>query len=169
MRLVGSNGAVRLVLLVTGTAAAALPALTPARAANPGVPFTARLSGTATYANSTTVQFTGEGIATSVGRVTDRGVAVFGAPEGSCPGGVPGLPNDHTETLMAQNGDTLVLQLKNFACPTAPSSLHGTGTWIVVGGTGRFDGATGGGTCDGTADFATNTFEGTIDGRLSLA
>src|SRR5262245_41332380 len=100
MRLVGSKGAARLVLLLAGTAAAALPALTPAQAAHAGVPFTARLSGTAAYTTSTTVQFAGEGIATAIGRVTDRGVAVFGAPAGICPGGVPGLPNDHTETLI---------------------------------------------------------------------
>jgi hypothetical protein len=167
MRLVGSNGAAKVVLLLAGAVAAGLAALTPAKAGDAGVPFTARLSGAAAYTSPTTVRFSGQGVATHMGRVADSGVAVFGAPGGSCPGGVPGFPNDHTETLTAANGDTLVIRMTNVACPTGPSSFHGTGPWTVVGGTGRFEGATGSGWCDGRSDFQTNTFEAVLTGTLT--
>jgi hypothetical protein len=37
----------------------------------------------------------------------------------------------------------------------------------VIGGTGRFEGATGQGWCDGRADFQANTFEATLTGTLT--
>ena len=58
----------------------------------------------------------------------------------------------------------------NVACPTGPLVFHGTGHWVVTGGTGRFSGATGQGTDAGTGDFTqggefTLQLTGTISAR----
>jgi hypothetical protein len=84
------------------------------------------------------------------------------------PGGTSGIPNVHSETLTAANGDELVLRMVNVGCPTGPFTFHGTGHWTVVGGTGRFQGVTGQGTNEGDADFETNTFALTMTGTLSF-
>lgn len=41
-----------------------------------------------------------------------------------------------------------------------------TGTWTITGGTGRFDGATGSLTIDGTVDFVTNSFSCVCEGTI---
>lgn len=169
MRLVGSNRSTRLVLLLAGAVAAGLVALVPAQAASHDVPITIRLSGTAAFTSPTTVQFDGGGEAGHMGRVVNHGVALIGAPVSGCRGGVLGLPNVHTETITAVNGDVLVLRMLNLACPTGPSTYHGTGTWTVIDGSGRFVGTTGEGTCDGHADFAAQTFECTLTGVIRYA
>jgi hypothetical protein len=87
---------------------------------------------------------------------------------GEVPGGTSGIPNVHSETLTAANGDELVLRMVNVGCPTGPFTFHGTGHWTVVGGTGRFQGVTGQGTNEGDADFETNTFALTMTGTLSF-
>jgi hypothetical protein len=84
------------------------------------------------------------------------------------PGGTSGIPNVHSETLTAANGDELVLRMVNVGCPTGPFTFHGTGHWTVVGGTGRFQGVTGQGTNEGDADFENNTFALTMTGTLSF-
>jgi hypothetical protein len=152
--------------LLAAVVVLALVALAPARAGNGGTPFTARLSGTAAFTGPTTVDFHGGGVANQLGRFTGSGVALLDAPTGTCPGGVPGIPNVHTETLTAANGDTLVVRMVNVGCPTGPTTFHGTGHWTVIGGTGRFENATGAGTNEGDADFATNTFALTLTGTI---
>jgi hypothetical protein len=142
-------------------------ALGPAAAARSDVPFKARLSGTALFTSPTSVQFDGTGQATHLGRFTNDGVALLGSPTDGCPDGAQGIPNVHTETLTAANGDELVIRMANLACPTGPANFHGTGTWTVVGGTGRFADTTGAGSDEGHADFATNTFELTLTGTLT--
>jgi hypothetical protein len=166
MRLVGTIGRMRLVLLLVGAVIAGLAALAPAQAADSGVPITIRLSGTAVYTSETTVQFDGAGTATHLGQVTDHGLAVLSAPVPGCPGGALGLPSDHIETITAANGDTLVLRLTSFACPSGPNSVRCSGTWIVIDGTGRFADASGSGRCEGGADFGSNTFAGTLTGTI---
>ena len=42
------------------------------------------------------------------------------------------------------------------------------GSWVVVGGTGKFAGATGGGSFHTVTDNATGRFENTVDGALIL-
>jgi hypothetical protein len=142
-------------------------ALAPGAAARSDVPFKARLSGTAVFTSPTSAEFHGTGQATHLGRITNGGVAVLGPPTDGCPNGVQGIPNVHTETLTAASGDELSIRMVNLACPTGPTSFHGTGRWTVIGGTGRFAGATGAGSDEGDADFATNTFELTLRGTLS--
>jgi hypothetical protein len=169
MSLVASNRRTRLALLLVGAFVAALAALAPAHATNSGVPITIQLSGTAAYTSANTVQFDGAGTATHLGRVTDHGLAVLGAPVAGCPGGVLGLPSDHIETITAANGDRLVVRLTGLACPSGPNSVRCSGTWTVIDGTGRFDDASGSGRCEGGADFASNTFAGTLTGTIRYA
>ena len=139
----------------------------PVAAADSDVPFEARLSGTATFTSPTSAEFQGAGTATHLGRVTNGGIAILGPPTDGCPDGAQGIPNVHTETLTAANGDELMIRMVNLACPTGPASFHGTGRWTVIGGTGRFVNVTGAGSIEGNADFATNTFELTLSGALS--
>jgi hypothetical protein len=136
-------------------------------AAESGTPFNARLTGTAAFTSPTSVEFDGTGTATYLGRFTNDGVAVLGPPTDGCPNGMQGIPNVHTETLIAADGDELVIRMIDLACPTSPTSFHGTGQWTVLGGTGRFTDVTGAGSIEGDADFATNTFDLTLTGTLS--
>ena len=167
MGLVKSNGAGKLVILLAAAIALGLLALSPAMAADGQVPFEARLAGTAEFTTPTTVEFHAAGHATHVGRFGGSGLALLESPTASCPGGTLGIPNVHTETLTAANGDELVVRMVNIGCPTGPFTFHGTGHWTVLGGTGRFQNVTGQGTSDGNADFESNTFELTLNGTLS--
>jgi hypothetical protein len=135
MRFLNSNGATRLVMLLSAVLAPGLIALPSATASDGQVPFNARLSGSAAFTSPATVEFHGAGQATHLGRFVGSGVALLEAPTGRCPGGTSGIPNVHTETLTAANGDELVLRMVNVGCPTGPFTFHGTGHWTVVGGT----------------------------------
>ena len=57
MRLLKSNGATRLVMLLSAVLAPGLIALPSATASNGDVPFTARVSGSAAFTSPTTVEF----------------------------------------------------------------------------------------------------------------
>ncbi len=135
-------------------------------AGNGLVPFKAFMSGSAAFTSPTTVEFQNTGLATHLGRFVASGVAVLDASTGSCPGG-PNVPNVHTETLTAANGDQLVIQMVNVACPTGPYTFRGTGHWTVLSGTGRFQNATGQGTNEGHVDFESSTFVMVLTGTLS--
>ena len=157
----------KLLATLLATGGICIVALGPPSAAHADVPFSARITGTAVFTSPTSVEFDGTGTATHLGLFTNDGLAILEPPTGGCPNGAQGIPNVHTETLIAANGDALVVRMVNLACPTGPASFHGTGHWTVLGGTGRFAGATGAGTNAGNADFATNTFELTLSGTLS--
>ena len=122
--------------------AAVLAALTlsgPATAAGTQVPFKGRSSGFVTVYDCVTpvagivcARTEGEGQATHLGRFTQTS-------EGTVDLASPGAPAKGTWTLIAANGDKLFLEMTAFGIdPT-----HGVGTFTVVGGTGRFQGATG--------------------------
>ena len=167
MGVLESNRAGRLVILLAAALTLGLVALTSATASNGDVPFKARVSGSAAFTSPTTVEFHGAGQATHLGQFVGSGVAILEPPTGACPGGAPGIPNVHTETLTAANGDELEIRMVNVGCPTGPFTFHGTGHWTVLGGTGRFQGVTGQGTNEGNADFETNTFSLSLTGTLS--
>lgn len=168
MRLVERRSSGRRVIwLAASVAAFGAVTPTPANAVSE-VPFTAHLSGTAAFTSPTTVAFHDEGRAMYLGRFMGGGVAILDPPSGTCPGGVPGIPAVHTETLTAADSSQLVIRMVNVACPTGPFTFHGTGHWTVLGGTGRFDGVTGEGTDEGDADFETNTFALTLTGTLRI-
>lgn len=167
MRLVERRGSgPRVLSLAAAAAALGLVAPAPANAVNDGVPFRAQLTGTAAFTGPTTAEFHGAGQATYLGQFASDGVAILDQPTGTCPGGVPGIPNVHTETLTAANGDRLVIRMDNLACPTGPFTFHGTGHWSVLGGTGRFEGVIGEGTDEGDADFEANTIAFSLTGTI---
>lgn len=157
----------RVAALAAAAAALGLVTPTPASALSE-VPFTAQVSGTAAFTSPTTVGLEGGGQAMYLGRFVSSGIAILEPPAGTCPNGVPGIPNVHTETLTAADGSQLVIRKVDLACPTGPFTLHGTGHWTVVGGTDRFEGVTGVGTAEGDADFETNTFAFTLTGTLTI-
>lgn len=128
------------------------------------LPFAVNLSGHAAFTSANTLSWTGSGQAVLMGRVTDQGRIVVTGPDGSCPGG---LANVHTETLTAPNGDTLVLTSVDVGCPIGPNVVRGSGEWSVTGGTGRFANASGGGSAEGSTNFATGTFTGRFSGSIT--
>jgi hypothetical protein len=153
---------------VLGAAAAlVLTVVAHAGANDKDVPFSASFSGTVAFTSQTTVAFDGAGQATHMGRSSNAGVTtVVGPPN---PAGC--IPNLNTETLTAANGDRLVIQSNDLACPIGPTTLHGAGHWVVVDGTGRFAGATGSGSLDGVSSFgpglSAGTFQFTLTGSVS--
>lgn len=136
-----------------------------ASAANHQVPMKARYSGTATATSQTTISLIGSGNATHMGRITTDGHIDITGPDNSCPGGIA---NINVETLTDANGDTVTVTSQDVGCPTGPGQYHGTGTWRVTGGTGKFSQATGQGSTDGHLDFNTGTFAIDQDGAIDL-
>jgi hypothetical protein len=167
MRFLRSNRTDKPLIALAASIALALTSLMPATAADGEAPFRARISGTAAFTSPTNVEFHGAGHATHLGKFASSGVAILGHPSETCPGGALGIPNVHTETLTAANGDELVIRMENVGCPTGPYTFHGTGNWSVLSGTGRFEGASGQGTNEGNADFESNTFQLLLTGTLS--
>ena len=136
----------------------------PAAAASTQVPFVGTYSGAAAFTSETTVSFSGTGVSTIIGLSANEGQIVITGPDTSCPGG---LANVHTDTLTAANGDSLTFIAHDVACPTGPGEFHGTGHFVITGGTGRFRGATGQGTVAGRADFNEGRFRFTLTGTIS--
>jgi hypothetical protein len=123
-----------------GILAALLAALTlsgPALAAAKPVPFEGRSSGVVTavgfdpVAGIAYAHVEGQGQATHLGRFTETGDSAVDVATGNAQG---------TWTLTAANGDMLYLEFE--AKPTSDHT-HGDGAFTIVGGTGRFEGASG--------------------------
>lgn len=129
-------------------------------------PFRAKFAGSAAITGPYTTAFSGTGLATHLGRITTDGhVQITGIDNTPCEGGVV---NTNTEILTAANGDTLTITSADVACPVGPNRYHGSGQWLVTGGTGRFAHASGSGTFDGHSDFGAGTFDTTLTGTLRL-
>ena len=109
--------------------------------------------------------FQGTGVSSHLGLGTNQGIAVITGPDSTIPGG---LDNTNTETFTAANGDTVTVTSQDVAVPVAPGVTHGTGTWKVTAGTGRFLRATGEGTLSGQADFHHGTFEFELAGTICI-
>ncbi len=128
-----------------------LSAAPAAFAAHP-VPFNG--SGTGTFSATTTaVTVTGTGHFEHLGLTT---VSATGVVTGvtSC-GGFTSVEQD---AYNAANGDALTLEVSNVYCAASGSGTYQvTGSFTIVGGTGRFADATGSGTISGTAVFLTPT------------
>lgn len=136
-----------------------------AGAGNAQVPFSATFSGTAFFTSPSTTRFLGTGEATHMGRSSSVGDVSISPPNAAgC------YPNVNVETLTAADGDQLVIRSDDQACPIGPTSFHGSGNWVVVGGTGRFADATGSGNFDGETDFGpgftAGPFHVTLTGTL---
>ncbi|HST25777.1 MAG TPA: hypothetical protein VLJ76_07280 [Gaiellaceae bacterium] len=151
---------------LAAAAAAAFTFVAQAGARDGQVPFSASVSGTASFTSQTTTEFIGVGQATHMGRISSVGEVSFTPPNAAgC------YPNINIETLTAANGDQLVVRSDDQACPIGPTSFHGFGNWVVVGGTGRFADATGKGSFDGESDFgpgfSPGPFHFTLTGTVS--
>ncbi len=84
-----------------------------------------------------TANFTGTSQMLHMGRSSQAGTLSLGAPTPN------GLPGNGTVTIKAANGDTVTFTYTGFL---NPYTGEGSGPLKIVGGTGRFAGATGVGT-----------------------
>ena len=123
------------------------------------VPFEATYQGTFTIAEPL-LTFNGEGTATHLGSSTVTGTSLL----------VPDAVNplcfnivQDTVTLRAANGDELHLVNEGQDClDPVTGTITGTATTTVVGGTGRFGGATGSGTARVEAQVLGSTPDGVM-------
>ena len=157
----------RLVLLAAASAVLIMPAVARAAPAPTSpVPFKVTFSGTATTLLISS-NFKGKGTATYMGPVTTDGHAdVTGIDNSKC---IAGVANANRETFADLNGNSLTITSQDVACLTGPGQFHGTGNWVVTGGTGLFHDATGQGWLDGHSDFVAGTFAATVSGNLVLS
>ena len=84
-----------------------------------------------------TANFTGTSQMIHMGRSAQVGTLSLGAPTPN------GLPGSGTVKITAANGDTVTFKYTGFL---NPNTGEGSGPLTIVGGTGRFAGATGSGT-----------------------
>lgn len=73
-----------------------------------------------------------------------------------------------TETFTAPNGDTLTILCIQVATPVADGVYEGVDTWTVIGGTGKYAGATGSGTGTTQVDLNNLTFGKQLTGVISV-
>ena len=138
--------------------------LTPASAKEQQVPFKAHFSGDLSFTDASHIQLIGTGDASHLGRSTSN-TTIANVGPAACEGG---FAVESEETLTAANGDQLRWTVDDEACPTAtPMVFRISGAYTVVGGTGRFAGATGQGTIDCLGDFVNGTFDFTVTGTIS--
>jgi hypothetical protein len=134
-----------------------------ASAAKPAVPFKASVSGSLSPTGPATLALAGTGSASHLGRLKSYTANVV-ITSGTV--GVTDVTDTLTETLTAVNGDTLTL----FCTQTATLSAgvyHGVDHWTVIGGTGRFSGATGSGTGDTYVYLSSSTFTKAMTGSIT--
>jgi hypothetical protein len=106
--------------------------------------------------------FTGGGLVTHMGNTTQAGWLVLEPPDAD------GLfPGYGSVTITAANGDEVTFDYVGLLNPVTG---EGIGTFIITGGTGRFAGATGGGTFDAFIDLSFASEQPmtvTLDGQIS--
>lgn len=102
------------------------------------------------------IDIEGTGNATHMGRVTIDGPSQINFNT---------LAQTGTSVITAADGSTLNLQFSGQFVPTGPADATFQGAWTVQSGTGRFAGATGGGTYGGSAAGDTGILN--IEGTLS--
>jgi hypothetical protein len=71
-------------------------------------------------------------------------------------------------TFTAANGDALYTTNVGANTKTGPTTIRFAGTMTIVGGTGRFTGATGQIRAEGTADLVTGSGQFTLDGWIAF-
>jgi hypothetical protein len=137
-----------------GTASAAKPA-TPVKAAIAGTVTpgptegTFELSGTAASPQLGVADY--DGVVTVTGLDPDTGT----------------ITDVLVETFTTANGDTITLRCDQTAVPVSPGVYQGSDTWTVIGGTGKYAGATGSGTGITYVDLNEGTFAKVLTGRIS--
>ena len=125
------------------------------------IPFEGSISGTVAFTSPTTAVLSGSGNATHLGLTMYAGNVSDITPTPT------GLTNVLVETLTAANGDTLTFFCTEVAVETSPGVFQATDQWVVIGGTGRFEGATGQGTAETHVDLNSGTFTKQLTGTVS--
>jgi len=128
------------------------------------VPFKSHFSGSLVYDGGANIQLVGAGSASKTGASTNNSAITIVGPA-SCEGGfaVHGV-----ETITSAGGDQLTWTVDDEACPTATPGIYEIAApYTVTGGTGRFAGATGGGTIECLGNFGNGTFDFTTTGTIS--
>jgi hypothetical protein len=165
----------RWIISAVAALCAMLVALPQQAAAANLVPFRATVAETFTAGPcppmpSLCVTSTGSGQATHLGNVREATVTVLDLASKPGPGcATDGHAETRATTLFAANGDQITLVGTGYSCPTGPTTLTAVDSYVVTGGTGRFSGASGGGTIAGTIDLANGTAVDTFSGVLSEA
>jgi hypothetical protein len=165
----------RWIILAAAALCAVLVAVPQQAAAANLVPFRATVAETFTASPcppipSLCVTNTGSGQATHLGNIRESTVTVLDLASKPGPGcATDGHAERRTTTLYAANGDQVTLTATGYSCPTGPTTLSFVDSYVVTGGTGRFAGASGGGTITGTVDLANGTAVDTFSGALSEA
>ena len=134
-------------LLVLG--AAAIPAQA---AKGPVKTYRERVVGTIVSTSQNVTSSAGRINGTPIAQGTTSGMQAAGSTPPLCT--VGNSPASGTSTLVASNGDNLYTSFTGTVCQSESTSNSGTymltGTFTIDGGTGKFAGATGGGTTDST-------------------
>jgi hypothetical protein len=85
--------------------------------------------------------------------------------------GCGGFTTTEKDTYTAANGDEVLTSATLTICPTStPGVFQSSGTFTVIGGTGRFEGASGSGAIHALVTFTSQTsgiFSGTTTGTIS--
>jgi len=153
------------VLISAMTALVMVLAVSPMAFASSSVPFGGSAAGTFTM-TTTTATATGTGNFEHMGLTTVSATASFTGAS-TC-GAFTATEQD---VYTAANGDAISFFINDVFCSTSsPGVLQVTGSFQVVGGTGRFADATGSGTIQGTATLVTptsGTFTETTTGTIS--
>lgn len=118
------------------------------------VPFKSSVSGALSFTNDPSiVELTADGNASHLGKINYSGTVVITSQTPTQ------IIDDLTETLTAANGDQLTLLCHQEANLTSPGMFESTNdSWKVIGGTGRFSGATGCGSGTTHVDLISSTF-----------
>lgn len=137
-------GVLALTAMMVGVPVVGLAAPASAVAQPKTFSFNASVAGTVTATGAGTFALAGTGIASQLGIVSYSGTVQITSDPGDLP-----ITDTLVETFTAKNGDSITLFCSQVATPIGNTGvLHGIDTWTVVGGTGKFAGATGSGTGD---------------------
>ena len=130
----------------------------PASAAPATGPFLAYVSGTVSITGEASFALSGLSVSSRMGASMNyQANGTFTSP----------TTDILIETLTAANGDTLTIRCAQVLQEISPNVFRGTDTWTVIGGTGRFSGATGSGTGETIANLNTGTFTKQMIGNIN--
>lgn len=110
-----------------------------------------------------TIGFAGVGIATHLGRIEGTGsnCTTFDLATSAVP------ISEGLATFVAADGSSISMSYEGAQEAPVDGRAAVTSTFVVISGTGRFDGATGSWASTGVIDFTTGQFSGSFSGWIS--